>query len=271
MASIDLDRLIIGIKGAGDIASGVAVRLKKSGFSKIFMMEVAQPKAVRRIVSFSEAIYEEESTVEGVKAVRVFAASQMESVWEKGLIGVIVDPDWATSLELHPDVVVDAILAKKNLGTRINDASLVIGLGPGFEASVDVDKVIETMRGHNLGRVIDRGKPLANTGVPGPVNGYTKERILRSPATGIFTSHLNITDIVKTGDIVGTVNGENIVAQVSGVLRGLIRSGIQVQLGMKIGDIDPRGTVENCFSVSEKARAIGGGVLEAILATWSKN
>ncbi len=270
MATIDLERVVIGIKGAGDIASGIAVRLKKSGFSKIFMMEVAEPKAVRRLVSFSEAIYQGENTVEGIKAVMVSEASEMAAVWEKGYLGVIVDPAWTTLVNIHPDVVVDAILAKENLGTRINDAALVIGLGPGFEASVDVDVAIETMRGHNLGCVLDSGKTQANTGVPGPINGYTKERILRSPATGVFNSVLNITDTVTAGAVVGTVNGEEVVAQVGGVLRGLIRPGIHVQQGMKMGDIDPRGTVGNCFSISDKARAIGGGVLEAILMTWSK-
>lgn len=265
MVLIDRSRSVVAIKGAGEMATGVAVRLSRAGFSRIFMMDIDKPLAVRRTVSFCEAIYDGTSVVEGVEAVFVEKSDDMCAAWEKGQVAVLVDPDWALLARIRPQVVIDAIVAKTNLGTTLEDGSLVIGFGPGFTAGVDVHRVIETMRGHDLGRVIDKGSAIADTGIPGAIGGYTADRVLRAPVTGVFQSERNITDAVTAGDEIGTVAGQPVVAQIDGVIRGLIRPGIMVSKGMKIGDIDPRGQVEYCFSVSEKSRAIGGAVLEAIL------
>ena len=167
--------------------------------------------------------------------------------------------------ELNPHVLVDATLAKRNVGTRISDAPIVIGLGPGFVAGEDVHAVVETMRGHHLGRVLTQGRALPNTGVPGAILGYTEERVLRAPREGRFHGLLSIGDRVEAGQVVAEVAGDPVSAGVSGVLRGLLYDGLPVRRGQKVGDVDPRGVRENCFTISDKARAIGGGVLEAIL------
>lgn len=265
MTAIDCSNLVICIKGAGEMASGIAVRLKRSGFTKILLMDVEQPMAVRRSVSFCEAVYEQMVVVEGVEAVLVKDDMEIAAAWDKGQLSVRVDPGWHCMSRLQPDVVVDAILAKKNLGTMITEAPLVIGLGPGFTASKDVHRIIETMRGHDLGRVIEEGSAMANTGIPGEIGGYTAKRVLRAPASGIFHPTRKIKDQVVTGDILGTVADQKVVAEIDGVVRGLIRANTRVLEKVKIGDIDPRGKVENCSTISEKCRAIGGGVLEAIL------
>ena len=171
--------------------------------------------------------------------------------------------------QTQPDVVIDAILAKKNLGTHKNEAPLVIGLGPGFVAKQDVHMVIETNRGHNLGRIITSGSAEPDTGIPGSINGYTEERVLRAPCDGEFNARRSIGDSVKRGDAIGTVAQEPVVAKIDGVIRGLIRSSANVNRGLKIGDIDPRGRVDYCATISEKARAIGGSVLEAILRVYN--
>lgn len=267
MCAGDLGKMIIAVKGAGDLATGVALRLRKCGLRKIVMLEVPRPLAVRRNVTFCEAIYDGQTEVEGISAVAVSGVAELGAVWDSGAIAVLVDPQWNCLGSLAADVLIDGILAKKNLGTARGDARLVIGLGPGFNAGVDVDLIVETKRGHDLGRVIASGSAIANTGVPGAVNGYTTERVLRSPRDGVFTSRARITDFVKAGDLLGEVDGEEVLATIDGVLRGLIRSGCSVKKGLKIGDIDPRGNRENCFTVSDKARAVGGGVLEAILSS----
>ncbi len=269
MGLIDRNKSIVAIKGAGEMATGVAVRLKKAGFLRIFMMDIDSPRAVRRTVSFSEAIYESKSVVEGIEAVLAADIKGMHNAWAKGQVAVLVDPGWALMARVSPRVVIDAILAKKNLGTTLSDGTLVIALGPGFKAGVDVHLVIETMRGHDLGRVLDRGAALANTGIPGIIDGHSIDRVLRSPVTGIFQTHHNITDKITAEEVVGRVEGQDIVAQIDGVIRGLVRNGIEVHKGMKIGDIDPRGQVNYCYSVSEKSRAIGGAVLEAIWGSFS--
>lgn len=265
MVLIDRSRSIVAVKGAGEMATGVAVRLNRAGFSRIFMMDIDKPLAVRRTVSFCEAIYDGTSVVEGVEAVFVDNSGDMHDVWQKGQVAILVDSEWTLVTQIRPQIVIDAIIAKTNLGTTLEDGSLVIGLGPGFTAGVDVHRVVETMRGHDLGRVIDKGSAIADTGIPGSIGGHTADRVLRAPVTGIFHSLGNITDVVKAGDVIGSVAGQDVVAQIDGVIRGLIRPGIMVSEGVKIGDIDPRGQVDYCFSVSEKSRAIGGAVLEAIL------
>jgi xanthine dehydrogenase accessory factor len=265
MGPIDWSRTIVGIKGGGEMATGIAVRLKRAGFARIFMMEIEHPLAVRRMVSFSEAIHDTKTVVEDVEAVRAQNKEDIITAWEEGQLAVLVDPEWIILEEMQTRVLIDATVAKKNLGTTIEDAPLVIGLGPGFTASVDVHKVIETMRGHDLGRVIEKGSALANTGIPGDIGGHTVDRVLRAPAGGVFHSEHKITDRIRAGDVVCSVAGKGVVAKIDGVVRGLIREGTQVHGGVKIGDIDPRGRVEYCSTVSEKSRAIGGSVLEAIL------
>lgn len=265
MGPIDWSRTIVGIKGGGEMATGIAVRLKRAGFSRIFMMEIEHPLAVRRMVSFSEAIHDTKTFVEGVEAVRTQDKKEIFTAWEEGQLAVLVDPEWTILEEIQTQVLIDATIAKRNLGTNIVDAPLVIGLGPGFTASVDVHKVIETMRGHDLGRVIEKGSAQANTGIPGNIGGYTVDRVLRAPANGVFHSEHKITDQIRVGDVICNVAGKKVVAKIDGIIRGLIREGTVVHEGAKIGDIDPRGRAEYCSTVSEKSRAIGGAVLEAIL------
>ncbi len=265
-----LEKLIILIRGAGEMASGVAHRLHRSHF-KICSLEIPQPVAVRREVSFCEAIYEGEKEVEGVRARFISKVEEIESVWKEGKIPLLVDPDGKrTTSYLKPDVVVDAIMAKSNLGTQMSDAPLVIGLGPGFTVGKDVHTVIETNRGPHLGRVIFNGTAEPDTGIPGEVGGYTIERLLRTMKKGIFHPHKSIGDRVNKGSVVAVVDDCPVIAKVSGVVRGLLREGVEVKKGMKVGDIDPRGKRDLCFAISEKARAIGGGVLEAILYRFNR-
>lgn len=264
-----LTDLVVLIKGGGEQASGVAHRLACSGF-KVCLSEIPRPQAVRRGVAFCEAVYEGEKEVEGVVAKLLSSPDQISEVWQEGKLPLLVDPEARVKDILKPDVLVDAILAKKNLGTRISDAPLVIGLGPGFYAGKDVDVVIETNRGHNLGRVIHRGEAEANTGVPGVIAGVSAERVFRAPETGRFATKKKIGDHVQAGDVVALVDGTPVKALVGGVIRGLLRDSTEVHQGMKAGDVDPRGTSEHCFTISDKARAIAGGVLEAILCHFNR-
>jgi len=269
-SKMNIDKLVVLIRGAGDLASGVAHRLHQSHF-KICMTEIPHPLAVRRGVAFSEAIYEGKKEVEGVRAKFISKPEEIESVWRKGDIPILADPDGKkTRSFLKPDVLADAIMAKKNLGTQINDAPLVIGLGPGFTARKDVHIVIETNRGNNLGKMILNGSAELDTGIPGEIGGYTMERLLRTMKKGIFHPQKSIGDRVSKGSVVAVVEDFPIIAKISGVVRGLLREGIEVKKGMKVGDIDPRGKKESCFTISDKARAIGGGVLEAILYRFNK-
>lgn len=267
MNTVDRANTIIGIKGAGEMATGVATCLFQAGFTKILMVEIEHPLAVRRTVAFSEAVFEGPVEVEGVIALRTETIEEVRGVWGTGQVPVLIDPEWRSFAELQVQVVVDATLAKRNLGTTLQDASLVIGLGPGFTAGKDVHRVVETMRGGDLGRVIDSGSALANTGIPAPVNGCSIERILRAPKTGTFYTEREITDMVLAGGLIGHVSGAPVIAQIDGVIRGLIRPGSYVTESVKIGDIDPIANAQNCFFVSDKARAIGRGALKAILST----
>ncbi|MFC1869341.1 selenium-dependent molybdenum cofactor biosynthesis protein YqeB [Thermodesulfobacteriota bacterium] len=265
-----LSDLTICIKGAGEIASGVACRLFKSNFHKIVMLEVEQPLAVRRHVSFCEAVYDGTKVVEWVTAVKGADARDIHNTWARREIAVLIDPPGGSYIKkLRPDILVDAILAKKNINTNIQDANLVIALGPGFEAGKDTRFVIETNRGHNLGRIIGSGRAEPDTGIPGAVCNYTIERVLRSGGNGIFETIKKIGDRVEKGDIIGEVDGIKVNAGISGIIRGLIRPGIVVTESMKIGDIDPRGKAEYLHTVSDKARAVGGAVLESILRVYN--
>ena len=256
--------MLILVKGAGDLATGTAVRLYRAGF-QVVMTDIAQPTAVRRTVAFSQCIYDGQTTVEGITARKAENRDQVRDILAAGEIPVLVDPQASILPQLPFMAVVDAILAKKNLGTTISDAPIVLALGPGFTAGVDCHGVIETKRGHDLGRLILEGAAIPNTGVPGDVGGYTTERIIRAPADGPFEPVAQIGQQVNLGDVVAKVNGIPVTAQLTGIVRGMLPAGIPVTAGMKSGDIDPRCEVRHCFTVSDKARAIGGGVLEGIL------
>lgn len=252
------------IKGAGDLASGVAVRLHRAGV-KLIMTDIAKPTAIRRTVSFCRAVWEGQAQVEDVLARLAADSREALAIASGGDIAVLVDPDAECVRELKPDAVIDAMLLKRNLNTRITDAPAVIALGPGFVAGEDCHAVVETMRGHDLGRVLTCGAAQPNTGVPGNVGGYTGERILRAPCDGLWRTQFSIGAMVKAGEAVATVAGEAVPAPLDGVLRGLLPDGTPVTAGMKSGDVDPRGVQAYCDTVSDKARSIGGGVLEALL------
>jgi xanthine dehydrogenase accessory factor len=269
VCSRSLRDLVVGIKGAGEMASAVAWRLYMANIRRIFMMEVPQPLAVRRGVSFSEAVQMGSKLVEGVEAVLTAGPHGFGQAWEAGKIAVIVDPRWSSVEAVRPDVLVDAILAKRNLGTSLQDAPLVIGLGPGFSAGGDVHLVIETNRGHNLGRIIEEGSAEPDTGVPGEIAGFSAHRVLRAPASGVFEAEMEIGHRVRRGDVVGFVRGEEVKAGIDGVIRGLIAPGTPVEEGLKLGDVDPRGDASYCDTISDKARAIAGSVLEAILRVYN--
>ena len=257
--------MLVVIRGAGDIATGIAARLHAAG-CEVVMCDIERPTTVRRTVAFSEAIRLGACEVEGVRARRVGSVQDARAVARSGYVAVLVDPEAACVRELKPAALVDAILAKRNLGTTIADAPAVIGVGPGFAAGLDCHAVVETKRGHYLGRVIWEGSAIPNTGVPGVIAGHGADRVLRAPAAGVFEPVLNIGDTVHAGDVAARVAGTDMLCTIDGVLRGLLAPGVAVTEGMKAGDIDPRGVREHCFGISDKARAVGGGVLEAVLA-----
>ena len=265
---------LIIVRGAGDLATGTIHRLKKSRF-RLLVLETDHPAAIRRQVALSEAVYSGSACVEGVEAIRVENEKQMSEAWKNNKVPVLVDPEGKCIASLQPKVIVDAILAKRNLGTNKNMAPLTIALGPGFTAGVDVDVVIETKRGHNLGRVIREGCAYPNTGIPGIIGGYGAERVIHAPAAGILKNKSKIGDIVEKGQVIaviektGSVESKNdkieVTATLSGLLRGLIRDNYPVTKGFKIADIDPRKEeLANCFTISDKARCIAGSVLEVI-------
>ena len=271
---------LIVVRGAGDLATGTIHRLKKAGF-RLLVLEAEHPAAIRRQVALSEAVYAGSARVEDVEAVRMdvdlaekknrkeLLEQEMERIWKKDGVPVLVDPAGLSIAALRPAVVVDAILAKKNLGTTKEMAPLVIALGPGFTAGEDVDVVIETKRGHNLGRVIRSGSAVPNTGIPGIIGGYGKERVMHAQAEGILRNAASIGDIVEARAVIAQIETENgtvpVEASLSGLLRGLIRDGYPVTKGFKIADIDPRKEeLQNCFTISDKARCIAGSVLEVI-------
>jgi xanthine dehydrogenase accessory factor len=262
------ERLII-IRGAGEMATGVACSLYRANFRRILMLEIPFPLAIRRHVTFCEAVHEKCMTVEGIEAVRVFGESELKQAWTEGKIAVAVDPEGENILRYRPDLLVDAILAKRNLGISIADAPMVVALGPGFEAGRDCHVVVETNRGHDLGRLITAGTAEADTGIPGNIAGYRAERVVRAPTGGIFTTGKEIGDPVRKGEVIGTVGTAEVIANIDGILRGLIRPDSSVTMGLKIGDIDPRGEARYCDTVSEKARTVGGAVLEAMLAVYN--
>ncbi len=255
----------IVVRGGGDLASGVIHRLYRCGY-RVLILECERPSAIRRKVAFCEAVYDGEAFVEGVSGRRIRELNQCKELWAEGEIPLLVDPSGCSIEKLKPAAVVDAILAKKNLGTCKSMAPLTIALGPGFEAGHDVDYVVETMRGHDLGRVIEEGPAMPNTGTPGIIGGVGKERVIHSPETGIISNRAGIADLVKQGDVLALVGDVPVTATITGVLRGIIRDGYEVHRGMKIADIDPRlEQKKNCFTISDKARCIAGSVVEILL------
>lgn len=271
-------KILIICRGGGDLATGIVHRLFRAGFP-VLVLETDSPAAIRRQVSFSEAVYDGMATVEGVTAERIASADRasVNHVLEEGRVPLLVDPEGSSIPLLKPNIVVDAIIAKKNLGTAKEMAPLVIGVGPGFTAGEDVDLVVESMRGHNLARIFTTGSALPNTGIPGNIGGFTKERVLHAEAAGYMKNIRQIGDIVEKGEEIariyekmtedGTFSGSyvSVEASISGIIRGLIREGYHFQKGFKIADIDPRESeLANCFTISDKARSIGGSVLEAV-------
>lgn len=251
------------IRGAGDLATGIASRLYGAGH-KLLMTEIEVPLTVRRTVALSRAVYEGRAQVEEMLGILAAGRTEAEEIMAQGDIAVMVDEEAACREWFQPDVIVDAILAKKNLGTRITDAPFVIAAGPGFTAGKDCNCVVETKRGHTLGNVIWKGSAIPNTGVPGNVAGYTIERLIRAAADGSLEPRVQIGDHVETGDIVALTGGVPVYAQMTGIVRGMLQAGVQVKKDLKIGDIDARAELSHCYTISDKARAIGGGVLEAV-------
>jgi len=273
---MDLTELVVLIRGGGEMASGIAHRLVRCHF-RVCIAELPQPLAVRRGVSFCEAVYEGEWEVEGITAQLAQGPEEMPSLWQRGRIPVLVDPEARVREVLRPQVLVDATMAKRNLGVRIDDAPLVLATGPGFVAGRDAHMVVETNRGHDLGRLILSGEAEPDTGVPGDIDGHTASRVLKAPQEGLFRARKAIGDPVRAGETVAllepqparpygpSLGPQPVVAAIDGVLRGLLHDGLWVEARTKVGDIDPRGSREHCFTISDKARAIAGGVLEGIL------
>lgn len=261
--------LTVLIKGAGEMASGVAHVLHGCHL-RVVMSETPNPQAVRRAVSFCEAVHLGRQEVEGVQAVRVQSLDDLAPVWAAGQIPLLVDPGLACLPALNPQVLVEATLNKTGQGLAITDAPLVIALGPGFVAGGQAHFVVETNRGHDLGRLISQGQAQADTGVPGEIAGQTWQRVLRAPAGGVFICDLELGDLVREGQVVASVDGQPLLAGTSGILRGLLRPGTPVEAGQKVGDIDPRGQAAYLHTMSEKARALGGAVLAAIMRIYNR-
>ena len=255
---------IVIVRGGGDIASGTIQKLYRSGF-RVLVLEVANPTCIRRSVSYSEVVYEKEVVVEEITAVHVDCLSEIQNAWKNKKVPVIIDEEGKYIKKIKPQIVVDAIIAKKNLGTTKDMANITIALGPGFTAGKDVDIVIETKRGHNLGRLILTGQAAANTGTPGNIMGYSKERVIHSARAGIMNNIVEIGDLVDKDEVIAYIGEKPVKATMPGLLRGILRSGSTVPLGLKIADIDPRASeIKHCFTISDKARNIAGGVLEAV-------
>lgn len=261
---------LVVVRGAGDISTGTIHRLHRAGFP-VLALEAKHPSAIRRRVAFSEAVYDGSATVEGVTAIRAANVGEAVAALEAGKLPLLVDPRGESIRQLRPAAVVDAILAKRNMGTTLDMAELTIALGPGFEAGVDVRYVIETMRGHRLGRIIASGSAMPNTGVPAPIGGVGAQRVIHAPCAGTFRKRRDIGSVVAAGEVIGTIvspEGETPVrTRIAGILRGVIRDGYPVTRGFKLADVDPRlEERENCATISDKARCIAGSVLELVCA-----
>jgi xanthine dehydrogenase accessory factor len=258
------------IRGGGDLGTGVALRLHRAGI-RVVVLEAPQPTAIRRAVAVAACVYEGSIVVEGTTARLAKIGDDLDPMWRQGDIPVLVDPDRSVLQRLHADALIDAIMAKRNTSTRISDAPIVVALGPGFTAGLDCHAVIETNRGHSLGRVYYSGSAQADTGTPGPIGGQDAKRALRAPASGVFHASKQIGDRIAQGGVVAWAGESPIVSEIDGVLRGMLHDGLVVSPGMKVADVDPRGVVDHCFTVSDKAWAVGGAALEAVFHLWSKS
>lgn len=256
---------LVVVRGGGDLATGTVFRLRRAGFP-VLVLELEQPLSIRRTVAVASAVIEDRALIEDLDAIRVDDIDEALEVAKSGAIPVLVSPT-LVQLPWEPSVVVDARIAKRNIDTTINDAPFVIGLGPGFTVGVDCHAVVETMRGHYLGRVIWDGEATPNTGEPGLIGGKSTERVVRAPTFGVLSWKVNIADIVAAGDVLGDINGVPIRSRIGGVVRGLLAPGYEVEWNWKLADIDPRADASACFEISDKALSIGGGVVEAAL-TW---
>lgn len=259
---------VILVRGGGDIASGAVYRLHRAGFN-VIINEIAIPTMIRREVSYGNAVHMGEMVLERIvsRYISLGEAAELLKDNAERIVPVVTEAYAEVLNVIRPTVVVDAILAKRNIGTRMEDASFVIGVGPGFVAGDDVDVVVETMRGHRLGRCIYDGPAIPNTGVPGSIGGFTKERVHYAPEEGLFTARRHIGENVEKGEVIGFVNDAPVVAKITGVLRGILKTGLMVTNGFKLADIDARADEASCFSISDKAMSVGGGVMEA-LSAW---
>lgn len=264
-----LHTLIVVVKGGGDLGTGIAWRLHRCGF-RVLVTEIAQPTVIRRGVAFASAVYEGMFVVDGLTARLATDDVRIATCWAAGEVPVLVDPQASVVRRLQSDAVVDAIAAKRNLGTRIADAPVVVAVGPGFTAGVDCHAVVESNRGHDLGRVILGQSAEPNTGIPGAVGGESLRRVLRAPVNGIFRPEHQIGDLVRAGQVIAHVNDTPLHSRLDGVVRGLLYAGLWVRAGIKVGDVDPRGVISHCFTISDKALAIAGGIAEAILYLLQK-
>lgn len=260
---------VIVIRGGGDLATGVIQKFYRSGF-KLLVLEIAQPTAIRRSVALCEAIYTGHTKVEDISCTRISDLSEMEACHKNGTVPILIDPDCKSVPQITPAAVIDVILAKRNLGTNRNMAPITIGLGPGFYAGKDVHAVIETMRGHNLGRLILDGSAQPNTGIPGEIGGKSAQRVIHAPTSGKIVHLHKLGDVVDAGAPIFTISGQQVTVPFKGLLRGLIREELDVPKGMKVADIDPRLDVD-WHTISDKARCLGGAALEAYLHLSYRN
>lgn len=286
---MNLDKAIAIVRGGGDLGTGAALRLQRAGW-RVLVTELAKPLVIRRGAALAAAIYDGAIELENTVGVKIDRVAEADRIWASDRLPVLIDPTRSAVAALQPPVIVDAIMAKRNLGTRRDDAPIVIALGPGFTAGADCHAVIETQRGHNLGRVYYQGAAAADTGTPGKLGGEDALRVLRAPTDGVFYGQRKIGEAVKADEVIGRVIavdvsltdsaawrlsavdrdssrplGTVIRTQIAGVLRGILHDGLTVGAGTKIADVDPRAEVSYCFTVSDKAWAVGGGVLEAAL------
>ena len=259
-----IENKVVIVRGGGDLASGTINRLHNMGF-KVLVLEIEKPNFIRRKVCYGQAVYEKEFLLEGIVSKRADNLDEIKNIWADGRIPVYIDSQIEIVSNIKPIAVIDAIIAKKNLGMRKGIAPITIALGPGFEAGKDVDAVIETQRGHNLGRIIFEGFAAENTGVPGIIKGYGKERVIHAPASGKLKIVHDIGSIVQKDEIIAYIDSVPVYASLTGLIRGMIREGSIVEKGLKISDIDPREEeLKNCYTISDKARTISGGVAEAL-------
>lgn len=263
MEILNLKAIKVLLKGGGDLASGIGYRLNRAGF-RLLVVEKPEPTAVRRTVSFASVIYQEQFEIEGVTGKKAINFEEVKQCWQKREVPVITTKERDLLAKFKPDIIIDARMLKEKTDQTIDEAELVIGIGPGFTINENCTLAVETNRGHHLGRVITEGSTAENTGSPGNINGYTDERVIHAPEAGVFQSDCQIGQKVKAGAIVGRVNDNLLKSEIDGVIRGLLKPGIKVKAGTKLADVDPRSEKDYCYYISDKALAVAGGVLEAI-------